>query len=115
VAKQLLFSITPEDCEFETFRSGGKGGGNQNSRSTGVRWTHRPSGAVGEARDSRHQHQNKLSAWRRMATSPKMVAYIRAKVRQEKDLLSHVNDLMDEKNLKVEGFDGQKWILLDKT
>lgn len=57
------------DCDVQTFRAGGKGGQNQNKRNTGVRIIHRPSGAVGEARDERSQLQNKRLAFRRMAES----------------------------------------------
>jgi protein subunit release factor A len=65
-----LFSVTAKDCELQTFRAGGKGGQNQNTRDTGVRWRHRASGAVGESREHRTQWQNKKAAWLRMATTP---------------------------------------------
>ena len=48
---------------MQTFRAGGKGGGNQNARSTGVRLIHHASGASAEARDTRHQHDNKKAAF----------------------------------------------------
>lgn len=66
----LLFSVTLADCEVQTFRSGGKGGQNQNKVNSGVRIIHRASGARGEARDSRDQLHNKRAAFRRMAESP---------------------------------------------
>lgn len=52
---ELAFSVTIKDCTVQTFRSGGKGGQNQNKRDTGVRIIHRPSGAVGESRQHRTQ------------------------------------------------------------
>lgn len=61
--------MTAKDCRLDTFRAGGKGGQNQNTRDTGVRFTHPPSGAVGEARDGRKQHENKRKAFVRMAQS----------------------------------------------
>lgn len=67
--KERILSVTIHDCEVQTFRSGGKGGQNQNKRDTGVRVIHHPSGARGEARDQRSQLQNKKSAFRRMAQS----------------------------------------------
>lgn len=70
MARELIFSVTLKDCEQQTFRSGGKGGQNQNKRETGVRIIHHPSGARGEARDERSQLQNKKLAFRRMAEHP---------------------------------------------
>lgn len=61
-----IFSVSIHDCEVQHFRSGGKGGQNQNKRDTGTRVIHRPSGARGEARDERSQLQNKKAAFRRM-------------------------------------------------
>lgn len=65
---------------MQTFRSGGKGGQNQNVRETGVRIIHPPSGAVGESREQRFQWLNKKIAFRRMAESPKFQAWIHAQL-----------------------------------
>lgn len=65
-----VLSVTIHDCDVQHFRSGGKGGQNQNKRDTGTRIIHQPSGARGEARDERSQLQNKKLAFRRMAESP---------------------------------------------
>lgn len=70
MARELAFSVTVQDCEVQTFRSGGKGGQNQNKRDTGVRIIHHPSGARGESREERSQLQNKKAAFQRMAESP---------------------------------------------
>lgn len=60
--RQRILSVTAADCEFQTFRSGGNGGQNQNKRNTGCRYIHRESGARGEARDERTQWQNRKLA-----------------------------------------------------
>lgn len=65
-----VLSVTVHDCEVQHFRSGGKGGQNQNKRDTGTRIIHHPSGARGEARDERSQLQNKRLAFRRMVETP---------------------------------------------
>lgn len=67
--KIRVLSVTIHDCEVQHFRSGGKGGQNQNKRDTGTRVIHHPSGARGEARDERSQLQNKRLAFRRMVES----------------------------------------------
>jgi len=67
--RTLVFTVSIKDCEQQFFRSGGKGGQNQNCRDTGVRIIHHPSGARGEARDERSQEQNRRLAFKRMAES----------------------------------------------
>lgn len=68
--KTLLFSVTKKDLIRQTFRSGGKGGQKQNKTESGVRFIHPPSGARGEARDSRYQHVNETNAFTRLVQSP---------------------------------------------
>ncbi len=51
-SKKLLFSITKDDFTVQTFRSGGKGGQNQNKVESGVRIIHPASGAIGESREA---------------------------------------------------------------
>jgi len=60
--RKPFLSVTMADCDLKTFAAGGPGGQHQNTSNTGVRITHRASGAVGEARDSRSQLQNKQAA-----------------------------------------------------
>lgn len=69
--RRLLFSVTKKDLVRQTFRSGGKGGQNQNKVESGVRFIHEPSGARGEARDSRDQKTNERSAFERLVASQK--------------------------------------------
>lgn len=73
---ELAFSVSINDCEVQTFRSGGKGGQNQNKRDTGVRVIHHESGARGESRDERSQLQNKRTAFKRMVDTPEFKRYI---------------------------------------
>jgi protein subunit release factor B len=71
-----VLSVTIKDCEVQHFRSGGKGGQNQNKRDTGARVIHHPSGAVGESREHRTQLENKRAAFKRMAESAKFKIWI---------------------------------------
>ena len=71
----LVFSITKDDFEIQTFRSGGKGGQNQNKVESGVRIIHKASGCVSEAREQRDQIQNKRIAFKRLIEQPKFKAW----------------------------------------
>lgn len=112
--KEKLFTVTIKDCRVDTFRSGGKGGQNQNTRDTGVRVVHTPSGAVGESREERSQLQNKRVAFRRMAESPEFQLWIKREssrhLGEEAKIEQRVNEAMLPRNLKVEVKENGKWI-----
>ena len=95
--KTLLFSVSKDDCEWQTFRAGGKGGQNQNKVESGVRCIHKASGARGEARDSRDQLQNRRAAFRRMAETKEFKAWHKLQVakRLGKDTRT-IDEIVDE-------------------
>jgi protein subunit release factor B len=108
MARELLFSITKKDFKIDTFRSGGKGGQNQNKVESGVRITHIESGAVGESRSFRDQPQNKKEALRRLIKTPTFQAWHKRKCAElmmddkHKEILKEVERSMREENLKIE-------------
>jgi peptide chain release factor 1 len=114
MTKELLFSITAKDCEFQTFRAGGKGGQHQNKTETGVRCIHRASGAVGEARDSRSQLDNKRTAFARMAQTVKFKKWHRIESAKmlgiHADVDKTVDEMMNDSNLKIEIQVDGKWM-----
>jgi protein subunit release factor B len=110
MSRDKLFTVKISDCETQTFRAGGKGGQNQNKRDTGVRIIHRPSGAVGEARDERGQLANKKLAFRRMARSREFQTWARIKALQLRPIEELVDEAMAEENLKVETKEGGRWV-----
>lgn len=61
-----LPSISDLDIEYETCRSGGKGGQNVNKVESAVRAIHRPTGIAVRCSDERSQFQNKVRAKERL-------------------------------------------------
>lgn len=113
-ADKPLFSVTLDDCRVDTFRSGGKGGQNQNKRETGVRIVHPPSGAVGESREERSQLQNKKTAFRRMVDTPQFrfwVAQERRRLEGHKTVEELVAEDMRPKNIRIEVRVDDRWVL----
>lgn len=115
--RQKLFSVSIKDCRVDTFRSGGKGGQNQNKVESGVRVVHEPSEARGEARDSRDQLQNKQNAFMRMAKSPTFMSWVRVEASRRisgKTIDQIVNEDMQLHNLRVEHRDDNGNWVIDK-
>lgn len=110
--KEKLFSVTLDDCEVQTFRSGGPGGQHQNKTETGVRIIHRASGARGESRQERSQLQNKKLAWKRMTEDPKFRVWVNREIFRRDGIPSpeeKVKRDMQPDNLRVEVREGGKW------
>lgn len=112
MTREILFSVTLDDCDVQTFRSGGKGGQNVNKRDTGVRIVHRASGAVGKSTDERSQLQNKKTAFRRMTEDPRFKFWVheeRRRIETGKTLEQRVAESMVPENIKTEVKVDGKW------
>lgn len=112
---KLAFSVTLDDCDVQTFRSGGKGGQHQNKTESGVRVIHRDSGARGESREHKSQLQNKRAAFKRMVEHPKFKVYINAMLygqgraeREVEEMMARKRDFRTE--VKVNG----KWVVVEE-
>jgi protein subunit release factor B len=102
---KLLFSITKKDFEIQTFRCSGKGGQNVNKVETGVRLIHTASGARAESCEQRHQHQNKVIAFKKLVASPKFLAWHKlecARRMGQRSIDEIVDEQMKPENLKIE-------------
>jgi protein subunit release factor B len=80
--RQLLFSVTLDDCTLQHFRAGGNGGQHQNVTDSGTRIIHLPSGARGESREERSQLANKRAAWKRLVAHPAFVFWVHQESRR---------------------------------
>lgn len=104
--KEKVFSVTIQDCEIQTFRSGGKGGQHQNKTESGVRIIHRPSGAIGESREERDQLQNKKKAFRKMAESKQFQVWAKCRALSIISDGPSIDEIVDQamlpENIRVE-------------
>ena len=104
--KEYLFSVTKDDFEIQTFRSGGKGGQHQNTTDSGVRIIHKASGCVAESRSERSQYSNKKIAFRQLVNMPKFRTWLKlesaARIKGYSALKRELDEAMKESNLKVE-------------
>ena len=104
--RKLLFSVTAKDLEVQAFCAGGPGGQHQNKTASGIRIIHLESGAVGESREHKSQHQNKKAAFARLVEHPKFKLWHSTKVMEilsGKTVDELVAEQLRPENLKVEG------------
>lgn len=114
--RQPIVSVTAADCEWTFSRSSGAGGQNVNKRETKVRCVHRPSGAEGVSQETRHQHQNRVKAFKKMTETPEFKRWIRLESsrRSRGETYTTVDDVVAEQlqdsNLRVEIRRNNKWV-----
>lgn len=75
--KKLLFSVTMKDLEMQTFTVRGAGGGGKDTSNSGVRLTHRASGAVGEGRECRSNTLNRRAAFEKLVASKRFQDWLK--------------------------------------
>lgn len=118
MAKELLFSVTSSDCDWQYLRGTGPGGQKRNKTESKVRCVHRASGASGESDLTRSQHENKKIAFRKMAESKEFRVWHKIETaRRTGQMLSveeAVDKLMEDVNIKVEGRVDGKWTPIEE-
>lgn len=110
--RELLFSVTVNDCTFTPYRGSGAGGQKKNKTSSAMRCTHNDSGAVGECEQHREQSLNKKEAFRKMAETQKFKDWLELEAKKRTGELAILEAKIEKemKKIKIEGkFDG-KWV-----
>ena len=110
--RELLFSLTRKDFDLQFFRAGGHGGQKVNKTSSACRIVHLASGAVGESRDERSQHQNRALAFERLIASRKFQVWLKvhtSAVQQGyRNVEAKVDATMKPEYLKIETFEPEE-------
>lgn len=109
MTRERILSVTLDDCDVQTFRSGGPGGQKQNKTNSGVRIIHRASGARGESREQRSQLQNKRIAWKRMTSTDEFQSWLRFQLGADARLKSQVERELWPDRLKTEVVEDGEW------
>lgn len=114
--RTLLFSVNgrdPKQCRWDYFTASGKGGQNRNRRKTAARVTHLPSGAVGQASDSRSKEDNRRSAFRRMGETKEFKLWHKMEVGrltgEHARIEQRVAEATAPRNLRIEVQQDGKW------
>ena len=118
MTKEVLFSVTAADCDWEYMRGTGPGGQKRNKTESKVRCTHRDSGAVGESDETRSQHDNKRKAFVKMAESAKFKAWHKLETARRMGEMTTLNEkvdnLMNPRYIKIEGKKNGRWVPLEE-
>ncbi len=119
MTKELLFSVTAADCDWQYLRGTGPGGQKRNKTESKVRCVHRASGAVGESDLTRSQHENKRIAFRKMAESNEFKLWHKLETaRRMGDQLTveeKVDKAMNDANLRIEGKSDGRWVPIEEA
>lgn len=75
-AKERVTILSLKDLDVSYFCGSGAGGQARNKVASGVQLRHEESGAMGRASDSRSQHDNKVSAFKRLMADPRMKLWL---------------------------------------
>lgn len=110
--KELLFSITANDCKFTPYKGSGAGGQKRNKTSSAIRCEHLASGAIGECEEHREQTLNKKEAFKRMYNTEKFQKWLELEIKIRSGELAIIEAKVDKimKNVKVEIKEDGKWV-----
>ena len=114
MARELLFSVTKKDLDITWFSGTGNGGQYRNKHQNCCRIIHRESGAMGTGQSQRDRSSNLKEALNNLANTSKFQTWIKVKTAEVTGVKAQIEEAvdkaMDEKNLKVEVKEDDKWI-----
>jgi protein subunit release factor B len=111
MTKEILFSVTANDCEWSYTRGTGSGGQKKNKTSSAVHCIHHPSGAHGYAEDDRSQATNRKTAFQRMANSKEFQSWHKMEILRRSGKMAQIDAEVERelKKVKIEVRQDGKW------
>lgn len=110
--RELLFSVTRNDCEWSYTKGTGAGGQKRNKTSSAVHCHHRPSGAHGYSEASRSQLDNRRDAFVKMANTREFQEWNRMEALRRCGILGQIDAKVQKElltNTKIEIKINGKW------
>lgn len=112
--RELLFSVTANDCTWAFSHGQGAGGQARNKSLTAVHCTHKASGASAYSQDGRSQKDNKSDAFVKMCGTKEFKEWHRREVWKKLGVLDEIDRAveagMNPSNLRMEVKQGGKWV-----
>jgi protein subunit release factor B len=115
--KQILFSVTANDCRWSYTRGTGAGGQKRNKTSSAVHCTHEPSGAHGYSESSRSQLDNRRDAFVKMTSTPEFQKWHRMEVMRRSGEMATIDAAVerDLRRVRLEIRENGVWIEVDES
>jgi len=115
--RQLLFSVTKDDCDWSYTRGTGNGGQKKNKTASAVHCKHRASGAKGYSEATRSQLDNKRDAFVKMVNTETFQKWHRMETLRRSGMMEQIDQKVADELTKIRieiRIDG-KWTEVKET
>ena len=99
--RQLLFSVTKDDCDWSYTKGTGAGGQKRNKTSSAVHCKHRASGAKAYSEASRNQLDNKRDAFAKMINTEDFKKWHKLEVLRRSGMMDQIDRKVAEELTKI--------------
>jgi len=99
--RQLLFSVTKDDCDWSYTRGTGNGGQKKNKTNSAVHCKHRASGAKGYSEASRSQLDNRRDAFVKMCETETFKKWHKLEVLRRTGMMDQIDRRVAEELTKI--------------
>jgi protein subunit release factor A len=99
--RELLFSVTKDDCDWSYTKGTGAGGQKKNKTSSAVHCRHRLSGAKGYSESSRSQLENRRDAFVKMCETKEFTEWHRLETLRRTGMLDQIDRKVAEELTKI--------------